>query len=155
MAELIDLTAHLDGAARAPHGGRFDWAELAALWDANRMREAHDWLTERWSHIVRQRPGGHRDPDALLLQGLAFAVNALHFTQTANQEGALLMLDDALLLLGRFRPAFLGVSVEPVIDTLQTLRPTIVALGPCDECPLQPFAYRKFEILGSAPCLSS
>ncbi len=153
MAELIDLTAQLDGAAPARHDGGFDWVELAALWDANRMREAHDWLTERWSRIVRQRPGGHRDPDALLLQGLAFAVNALHFAQNANQEGALLMLDDALLLLGRFRPAFLGVSLEPIVETLQTLRPTIVALGPCDEFPLQPFVYRKFELRGSAPCL--
>lgn len=153
MADLVDLTDALDGRSPIWRGARFDWHALAEMWDGNRMREAHDWLNERWTYIVRHRPGGHGDPDARFLQGLAFAVNALYFTQNANQDGALLMLDDALVQLGGFRPAFLGVSVEPILDTLHALRPTIVALGPSDEFPIQPFVYRKFELLESAPCL--
>lgn len=153
--ELIDLTDRLSGDRTTWTGRDFDWQELAGLWDNNRLQEAHDWLTARWMHLVRTRPGGQADPDAQLLQGLAFAVNALFFTQQANQEGALLMLDDALLLLGRFRPAFLGVSLEPIVDTLQTLRPTIVTLGPDDVFPGQLFVYRKFALATSNPCLLS
>lgn len=155
MASLVDLTSELTGDKIPWQGDTLDWHELAALWDRNHMLAAHEWLNERWSFIVRSRPGGHRDPDAQLLQGIAFAVNALHFAQNGNQEGALLMLDDALLMLARFRPSFLGVSVEPIIDTLQEIRPTIVALRPHDDFPGHIFVYRKFEIVESTPCLLS
>ncbi|GAB4182151.1 MAG: hypothetical protein Fur0039_26810 [Rhodocyclaceae bacterium] len=122
-----------------------DWAELAALWNANDMAAAHDWLNQRWSRLVTTRLGGTQDPEAEFMQGLAFATIALHFTQTANQEGALMMIDDALLVLGKYRPEFLGVDVEPVIGTLEELRPMIVGLAPDAECPMQPFVYRRFK----------
>jgi hypothetical protein len=72
-------------------------------------------------------------------------VLALHFTQHGNQEGAVLMVDDAMVALGRFRPGFLGVQVDPIIATLQELRPLLAGLAPDAECPLWPFVYRKFE----------
>lgn len=125
--------------------GGYDWQEFAFLWDGNDMARAHDWLNLRWSRLIRDRIAGEQDPEAQFLQGLAFATLALHFTQSANQEGALLVLDDALVLLSKYRPAFLGVEVDPVIATLNELRPLIAGLAPDAECPMQPFVYRKFR----------
>ena len=110
------------------------------------MRGMHDWLNQRWSRLVETRMMGQRDTDAEFLQALAFAALALHFTQNRNQEGALLMLDDALVALTRFRPGLFGVRVDPILDTLNELRPMMVGLAPEDECPLQPFVCRRFEV---------
>ncbi len=125
--------------------GGHDWEALAALWDSNDLQGVHDWLNVRWSRLVETRVAGHSDPEAQFLQGLAFAALALHFAQSRNQDGALLMLDDSLVALVRFRPEFLGVRVDPVIDTLQELRPTIASLAPDAEFPVFPFVYRRFE----------
>jgi hypothetical protein len=121
------------------------WSDLAVLWNDNDMRGVHDWLNERWAGIVASSLLGHRDPEAEFLQGIAFAAIALHFTQHGNQDGARLMVDDALVALAKFRPEFMGVGVEPILDTLQTLRPMLAGLASDDECPMQPFVYRKFE----------
>jgi len=122
-----------------------DWSEAAALWDGNRLGELHDWLNERWSRLIRNSLLGMKDPEAEFLQGLAYATLALFFTQNRNQEGALLMIDDALIALGKYRPQFLGVKVEPILACLQSLRPLLVGLAPEDDCPLYPFVYPKFE----------
>lgn len=122
-----------------------DWRDVAAMWDNNQLGQLHDWLNERWSRLIRNSPLGTRDPEAELLQALAFATLALFFTQNRNQEGALLMLDDALLALGKYRPAYMGVRVDAIYTCLQELRPLLVGLGPTDECPLCPFVYPKFE----------
>ncbi|BBD76524.1 MULTISPECIES: DUF309 domain-containing protein [Hydrogenophilus] len=122
-----------------------DWSEAAAMWDSNQLGALHDWLNERWSRLIQNSPAGMRDPEAEFLQGLAFAVLALFFTQNRNQEGALLMIDDALMTLARYRPRFLGVHIEPILAALQELRPLLVGLAPDDECPLYPFVYPKFE----------
>lgn len=145
MAELVDLSAALAGLTPARDDGGLDWAELAALWNANDMRGVHDWLNERWSRRVATRLLGHLDPEARFLQALAFAALALHFTQHRNQDGARLLADDALVALAAFRPAFLGVHVDPVVETLAELRPMLAGLASDDECPMQPFVYRKFE----------
>jgi len=126
-------------------GGGYDWEEFAALWDSNDLQSAHDWLNSRWSRLVETRLAGHADPEARFLQGLAFATLALHFMQCRNQDGALLMLDDAVVALMRFRPCFLGVQVDPIIETLQELRPTIASLAPDAEYPAYPFVYRRLE----------
>jgi uncharacterized protein len=135
-------------APEAPSWDHFNWSEFAPLWDGNDLAAAHDWLNERWTRLIRNRPGGHQDPEAQFLQSLAYATLALHFTQHGNQDGALLMLDDALVALGRYRPEFLGVQVDPVLATLNELRPLLVGLAPNAECPLWPFVYRKFEFRG-------
>lgn len=144
MASLLDLAvpAPLEpgGMQQSP-----DWEEFARLWNANDMAAAHDWLNRRWSHLVANRLGGHSDPEARFLQGIAFATLTLFFVQNANQDGALLTLDDALIYLGRYRPRFLGVEVEPILETLNELRPLIAGLAPDAECPIQPFVYRRFE----------
>jgi hypothetical protein len=124
---------------------RYDWEELAALWDGNDFRGVHDWLNVRWGELVKTRLLGPADPDTEFLQGLAFAALALHFTQNGNQEGALLMLDDALVVLAKYVPSRQGVAVEPVLETLASLRPLLVGLEPDAECPLQPFACNKFR----------
>lgn len=125
-----------------------DWREVALLWDSNDLAALHDWLNARWSRLVRNSVLGQKDPEAEFLQGLAFAALALFFTQNQNQEGALLLIDDALVILSKYRPRFLGVHIDPVIGALQELRPLLVGLAPDAECPLYPFVYPKFEVTG-------
>lgn len=120
-----------------------DWGELEHHWDNNDFGAAHDWLNERWAQIVRTSPAGDKDPDARFIQGLAFAALALYFTQDSNQESARLFLDDALMVLPLYKPSHMGIMVEPVLETLHTLRPAIALLGPDDACPFQPFVYNK------------
>ncbi len=122
-----------------------DWSEAAALWNSNQLRALHDWLNERWSRLIRNSLMGTKDPEAEFLQGLAYATLALFFTQNRNQEGALLMIDDALIVLAKYRPGYLGVKIEPIIAALQELRPLLVGLAPDAECPVYPFVYPKFE----------
>lgn len=122
-----------------------DWSEVATLWNTNELGVLHDMLNERWSRLIRNSVLGTRDPEAEFLQGLAFATLALFFTQNRNQEGALLMVDDALIALGKYRPRFLGVQIDPIIGTLQTLRPLIAALPADGDNPMFPFVYAKFE----------
>lgn len=128
-----------------------DWSEVAALWNNNEFGSLHDWLNERWSRLIRNSMLGQADPEAQLLQGLAFATLALFFTQNRNQEGALLMLDDALLALGKYRPTYLGIKVDPIYATLQDLRPMLVGLAPDADCPMYPLVYPKFEYTRVAP----
>lgn len=145
MTTLLDLGRTDFTPPEAPAHAHFLWEELAHLWDSNDMAAAHDWLNERWSRLIRNSVAGQMDPEAQFMQGLAYAVLALYFTQHANQEGAVMMIDDALVSLNRFRPGFLGVRVEPVIATLEELRPLLAGLAPDAECPLWPFVYNKFE----------
>jgi hypothetical protein len=143
---LLDLTGHREfAAADAPTWQHFDWQELAHLWDSNDLAAAHDWLNERWSALVRNRPGGQADPEARFLQALAYGVLALYFTQIGNQAGARVVLDDALIALAVYRPSFLGVRIDPIYATLDELKPTLAALADDDPCPMFPFVYRKFE----------
>lgn len=142
---LLDLNSRLLLAPEAPSREHFNWEEFAILWDSNDLVAAHDWLNERWARLVRNRTGGQQDPEAAFLQALAFAVLAFHFTQNGNQEGARLMSDDALICLGRYRPRFLGVSVEPILATLRELRPLLAGVAPDADCPMWPFVYNKFE----------
>jgi hypothetical protein len=123
-----------------------DWTEAAAMWNDNQLGQLHDWLNERWARLIRNSLMGTKDPEAEFLQGLAYATLALFFTQNRNQEGALLLIDDATMALGKYRPAFLGVHVEPIVGALQELRPLLVGLAPEDDCPLYPFVYPKFEV---------
>lgn len=127
-----------------------DWREAAAMWNDNELDALHDWLNERWSRLVRNSVLGHADPEAEFLQGLAFATLALFFTQNHNQEGALLMIDDALLALAKYRPCFLGVEVDPIVAALHELRPVLVGLPPDAPCPMFPLVYPKFEFHVSA-----
>ncbi|GAB4396343.1 MAG: hypothetical protein OHK0048_00700 [Rhodoferax sp.] len=122
-----------------------NWGEVERLWNANRLAELHDWLNERWSALVRNSPAGQDDPEARFLQAWAFATLALFFTQNHNQEGALLMADDALVALARYRPSFMGVRVEAVAQCLQELRPLLSGLPADAPCPILPFVYPKFE----------
>ena len=122
-----------------------DWSEVATLWNTNELGVLHDLLNERWSRLIRNSVLGTRDPEAEFLQGLAFATLALFFTQNRNQEGALLMVDDALIALGKYRPCFMGVQIDPIIGSLQTLRPVIASLPAAGDNPMFPFVYAKFE----------
>lgn len=122
-----------------------DWSEAAEMWNGNQLGQLHDWLNERWSRLIRNSLLGTKDPEAEFLQGLAYAALALFFTQNHNQEGALLMIDDAMMALAKYRPRFLGVNVDPLLGALQELRPLLVGLAPDAECPLYPFVYPKFE----------
>ncbi|HLY96389.1 MAG: hypothetical protein ACM3W8_05220 [Sideroxydans sp.] len=124
----------------------WDWDELAHHWNENEFQAVHDWLNQRWATLVRDRVGGDKDPDARFLQGLAFAALALFFTQNGNQESAAIFIDDALMILPQYTPSHLGIRVEPVLETLHTLRPAISLLAPDDECPFQPFVYNKLII---------
>ena len=128
-----------------------DWSEVAALWNNNDLGVLHDWLNERWSRLIRNSALGQADPEAELLQALAFATLALFFTQNQNQEGALLMLDDALVVLGKYRPVYLGIKIEPIYANLQDLRPMLVGLAPDADCPMFPFVYPKFEYTRTSP----
>lgn len=144
MSSLLDLSAAvIVGGETDPR--RYDWSELAYLWDSNDMRAVHDWLNERWSQLIGSRLLGADDPDAKFLQGLAFAALALFFTQNCNQEGARLVLDDAVLQLSLYKPSHLGVRVQPILDTLQELKPLIATAAPDDDCPMQPFVYCRFQ----------
>ncbi len=145
MTALLDLGRRDFAPPEAPSRAHFFWEELAHLWDSNDLAAAHDWLNERWSRLIRNSVAGQADPEAQFLQGLAYAVLALYFTQNANQEGAVMMIDDAMMSLNRFRPGFLGVRVDPIIATLEELRPLLAGLAPDAECPLWPFVYHKFE----------
>jgi hypothetical protein len=124
----------------------WDWDELAQLWNDNQFHEVHDWLNQRWAALVRDKIGSDKDPDAKFLQGLAFASLALYFTQNDNQESALIFIDDALMILPLYSPSHLGIRVEPILETLHTLRPVIALLGADDACPFQPFVYNKLII---------
>jgi hypothetical protein len=128
-----------------------DWGEVATLWNNNQLGTLHDWLNERWSRLIRNSVLGTSDPEAELLQALAFATLALFFTQNQNQEGALLMLDDAVMALGKYRPAYMGVRIEPIYATLQELRPMLVGLAPDADCPMWPFVYPRFEFDRASP----
>ena len=127
-----------------------DWSEVASMWNNNDLGQLHDWLNERWSRLIRNSVLGQTDPEAELLQALAFATMALFFTQNQNQEGALLMLDDAVMVLGKYRPSYLGIQIEPIYANLQELRPLLVGLAPDAECPVWPFVYPKFEYTNSS-----
>lgn len=124
----------------------WDWDELAHHWNENDFQAVHDWLNQRWAMLVKDRIGGDKDPDARFLQGLAFAALALFFTQHSNQESACIFIDDALMILPQYAPSHLGIRVEPILETLQTLRPVISLLAADDECPFQPFVYNKLII---------
>lgn len=124
----------------------WDWDELARHWNENDFQVVHDWLNQRWAQLVKDRIGGDKDPEARFLQGLAFAALALYFTQSGNQEGACLLIDDALMILPQYAPSHQGIRVEPILETLHTLRPVISLLAPDDECPFQPFVYNKLII---------
>ena len=124
---------------------QLDWKDVAVMWNSNDLGALHDWLNERWSRLIRNSLLGTRDPEAEFLQGLAFATLALFFTQNQNQDGALLLIDDAQMALAKYRPRFLGVNVEPILGGLQELRPLLVGLAPDADCPLYPFVYPKFE----------
>lgn len=145
MSSILDLSSRPFAPPEAPANAHFRWEELAHLWNSNDLAAAHDWINERWSRLIRNSVAGQADPEAQFLQGLAFAVLALYFTQHANQEGAVMMIDDALIVLNRFRPGFLGVHIDPVIATLEELRPLLAGLAPDAECPLWPFVYAKLE----------
>jgi len=121
----------------------WDWDELDYLWNDNDFGAVHDWLNERWAQIVKNSPAGDKDPDARFMQGLAFAALALHFTQDSNQESARLFIDDALMVLPQYNPGHMNIRVEPVLETLHTLRDAISLLGADDPCPFQPFVYNK------------
>ena len=121
----------------------FAWDELELLWNGNNFGAVHDWLGERWNHLIQTRPGGHEDPDAQFLQGLAFAALAFHFTQNHNQDGAALLAEDALAILSRFLPVCHGVEVAPILETLNTLLPLLEGLDHEADCPMQPFACNK------------
>ncbi|HUX62256.1 hypothetical protein [Sulfuricella sp.] len=123
----------------------FAWDELALLWDGNNFGAVHDWLGERWNHLIQTRPGGHEDPDAQFLQGLAFAALAFHFTQNHNQDGAALLAEDALAMLPRFLPSCRGVEIAPVLENLNTLLPLLEGLDHEADCPMQPFVFNKFS----------
>lgn len=125
----------------------WDWGELQHLWNEGDFGAVHDWLNERWAQLVKDRVGGDKDTDARFMQGLAFAALALHFTQTANQEGALLLLDDALMVLPQYTPSHLGIMVEPVLETLHNLRPTIAHLGANDEYPNQHLDFNSLVLV--------
>jgi hypothetical protein len=131
--------------------GELDWSEVAAMWDANELDDLHDWLNQRWSRLIRNSVLGTDDPEAQFLQALAFATLALYFTQHHNQEGALMMVDDALLTLTKYSPRFMGVEVEPIVATLLDLRPLLVGLAPDAACPVWPFVYAKFQFHRRAP----
>lgn len=126
-----------------------DWSEVATLWNGNELGALHDLLNARWSRLIRNSVLGSADPEAEFLQALAFATLALYFTQNRNQEGALMMIDDALLALGKYRPRFLGVHIDPIIGTLQELRPLIASLPADGENPMFPFVYARFEHAGA------
>lgn len=128
-----------------------DWGEVAKLWDNNQLGQLHDWLNERWARLIRNSPLGTKDPEAELLQALAFATLALFFTQNQNQEGALLMLDDAMMALGKYRPSYMGVRIEPIYGTLEELRPMLVGLASDADCPMYPLVYPRFEYARAAP----
>lgn len=131
--------------------GEIDWSEVAALWNANELGGLHDWLNQRWSRLIRNSVLGFSDPEAEFLQALAFATLALYFTQNHNQEGALMMADDAVISLAKFMPRFMGVEVEPIVTTLTELRPKLVGIAPDAECPEWPFTYAKFKYHQKAP----
>lgn len=125
----------------------WDWAELQYLWNEGDFGAVHDWLNERWGQLVKDRPGLDKDPDARFMQGLAFAALALHFTQTANQDGARLLLDDALMVLPQYSPMHLGIMIDPVLETLHRLRPIIAPLGANDEYPSQHLDFNKLVLV--------
>lgn len=125
----------------------WDWGELQHLWNEGDFGSVHDWLNERWAHLVKDRVGGDKDTDARFMQGLAFAALALHFTQNANQDGARLLLDDALMVLPQYAPSHLGIMVEPVLETLHNLRPTIAHLGANDEYPNQHLDFNNLVLV--------
>ena len=122
----------------------FEWDELAGLWNAGNFSSVHDWLGLRWSHLIQTRPGGHNDPDARFLQGLAFAALSFYFTQNRNQDGAALLADDAMDALTSFEPTYHGVEITPILETLGALRPLLNGLSPEDDCPMQPFVFNRF-----------
>lgn len=128
-----------------------DWKEVAALWNSNDLAVLHDWLNERWSRLIRNSVLGSRDPEAEFLQGLAFATLAFFFTQNQNQEGALLLIDDAVMALAKFQPRYLGVHVAPIVDGLQELRPMLAGLAPDADCPIFPFVLPRFTTERDAP----
>lgn len=148
---LLDLHARPFSAPDRQVLSELDWTEVAVLWNSNDLATLHDWFNQRWARLIRDSALGQRDPEAEFLQALAFATLALFFTQNRNQEGALLMLDDALIALGRYRPAYLGVHIEPIYSTLHELRPLLVGLAPHAECPVWPLMLPKFEKASASP----
>lgn len=148
---LVDLARREFAPADAPSWQHFAWDELAHLWNDNELDAAHDWLNERWSRLIRNSVLGSRDPEAEFLQGLAFATLAFFFTQNQNQEGAVLLIDDAVMALAKFQPRYLGVQVAPIVDALQELRPVLAGLAPDADCPLFPFVLPRFEVERGTP----
>jgi hypothetical protein len=82
---------------------------------------------------------------ARFLQGLAFAALSLHFTRHHNQQGAVLLADDALRVLPDFLPAYRGLGVAPVLASVQRLRPLLDGIDPEADCPMQPFVCDELQ----------
>ncbi len=125
----------------------YPWHQLASLWDRNDFGGVHDWLGARWNQLIQERPQGHDDPDARFLQGLAYAALALHFTQHHNQDGARLMAEDAVRVLSTYQPAYAGVAVVPVIESIRALQPCLAGIDNDADCPMQPLRYAPFQFV--------
>lgn len=125
----------------------FQWQELAPLWEDNEFGRAHSWLGARWNHLIQTRPLGLDDPDARFMQGLAFAAMAIYFTRNCNQQGARLVLDDALERLPAYEPVYRGVHVTPITEMLSRLKPMVADLPLEADCPVEPsfFGRLRFE----------
>jgi hypothetical protein len=124
----------------------YPWDELATLWTRNEFGGVHDWLGARWNRLIQERPEGHADRDAAFLQGLAFAALAFHFTQSRNQDGARLLADDALRALEPYVPAYAGIALEPVLDSVRLLRSRLDGLEDEADCPVPPRELARFAL---------
>ncbi len=123
------------------------WDELALLWNRRDFRGVHDWLNERWAHLVQESMSGERDTFARFLQGLAFAALAFHFVHERNEESAGLFVEDALKALPCFAPVFAGISIAPILDALNELHVQLNRPGGgCNLIPqCVPFAPLRFS----------
>ncbi len=124
----------------------YDWDELRALWSARDFGAVHDWLGERWSRLIQERPEGNADRDAAFLQGLAFAALSFHFARSKNQDGARILAEDALRVLSAYEPAHAGVALAPLLESVRELRVRLQGLDSDAECPLQPHAFACFSL---------
>lgn len=123
----------------------FQWNELAPLWDGDNFGRAHAWLGARWNHMIQTRPLGLDDPDARFMQGLAFAAMAIYFTRNSNQQGARLVLEDALERLPEYEPAYRGVQVTPICEMLSQLKLMVADLPMEADCPVEPSFFRQLR----------
>ena len=102
-------------------------ARAIAEFNSWRFYDCHETLEDVWREAGgKGQDGGPAD----FYQGIIKLAAGFHHLLRGNHKGAVSLLSDALRLLEPFRPTYLGVDVQRLLDDVRPCLERIVELGP-------------------------